>query len=128
LDIELIYFNDIEKEKDQVAVDSVGRLYSLISGKEYKPDDPEFEEFISRESGSDSIDIHQAARMIVSEQLIDSIVHVFALKRKQNLEEYLVSRNDSTQIRFLLSNPESPKNVGATPTFEVKYSMKDSEF
>jgi hypothetical protein len=128
LDIELIYFNDIEKEKDQVAVDSVGRLYSLISGKEYKPDDPEFEEFISRESGSDSIDIHQAARMIVSEQLIDSIVHVFALTRKQNLEEYLVSRNDSTQIRFLLSNPESPKNVGASPTFEVKYSMKDSEF
>mgnify|MGYP001812898130 FL=1 len=91
LDIELIYFNDIEKEKDQVAVDSVGRLYSLISGKEYKPDDPEFEEFISRESGSDSIDIHQAARMIVSEQVIDSIVHVFALTRKQNLEEYLLS-------------------------------------
>jgi hypothetical protein len=127
LDIELIYFNDIEKEKDKVAVDSVGKLYSLKSGKEYKLDSPEFEEFLVRESGSDSIDIHKAARMIVTEQVIDSIVHVFALIRKQNLEQYLVSKNDSTQIRFLLSNPESPKNVGATPTFEVKYSMKDSE-
>jgi hypothetical protein len=127
LDIELIYFNDIEKEKDQVAIDSVGRLYKLKSGKEYKLDDPEFEEFLSRESGSDSIDIAKSARMMVTEQVLDSIVHVYALTRKQNLEQYLTSKNDSTQIRFILSNPESPKNVGATPTFEVKYSMKDSE-
>ncbi len=127
LDIELIYFNDYEKEKDQVAIDSLVRLYSIQSGKEYKLDDPDFQTFLSQESGSDSIEIHKAARMMITEQVIDSLVHAYALIRKQNLVQYLVSKNDSTQIRFLLSNPESPKNVGATPTFEVKYSMKDSE-
>ena len=127
LDIELVYFNDIEREKDQVAMDSLAQLYSIQSGEEVKMDDPKFEEFLIRESGSDSSDIRKAARMILTEQVIDSIVHRYALIRKQNLEDYLVSKNDSTQIRFLLSNSESPKNVGVMPTFEVKYSMKETE-
>jgi len=127
LDIELVYFNDVEKEKDQLAIDSVGKMFSMQSGKEFKLDDPDFENFLAQETGSDSLDIHKASRMIVSEQAMDTVIHRYALTRRQNLERYLTSKNDSTQIRFLVSNPDSPKNIGVPPTFEVKYSMKETE-
>lgn len=127
LDIELVYFNDIETEKRQITVNEAGKLFTSETGKNYRNYEKDFIDFLKEKTKADSLDIVEASKTIVPATIIDSLSILFAQTRKNSLEKYLHSVNDSTQIRFNLSDSKSPKNVGSLPQFETKYSMSEEQ-
>jgi hypothetical protein len=123
LKIELVYFNDIEAEKRQITVDEAGKQFLANTGKNYHTDEKDFLAFLEERTQSDSVDIVDASRKLVSATTVDSLASLFAQTRKSSIEKYLHLTNDSTLIQFLIPDPQSPKNVGSLPQFELKYSM-----
>ena len=123
LKIELVYFNDLEKERRQIAVDEAGKLFMDKTGKDYRTKEEDFIDFLKEKTAADSVDIVEASRTLVPVAMLDSLADLYAQSRKSSLDKYLHQVNDSTQIRFLIPDPQSPKNVGSFPQFELKYSM-----
>lgn len=125
--IELIYFNDVEKEKDQIAINEAGKLFMAKTGKDYLEDEDEFIEFLKVEAKSDSLEILDASKLIIPATTVDSLADLFANTRRNSLENYLRATSDSTQIQFINPDPRSPKNVGSYPQFETKFSMTSEQ-
>jgi hypothetical protein len=123
LKIELVYFNDVEKERRQIAVDEAGKLFLDKTGKDYRVKEEDFIDFLKEKTKADSVDIVEASRVLVPVTTIDSLAGLYEMTRKSSIEKYLNQVNDSTQIKFLIPDPQSPKNVGSFPQFELKYSM-----
>ncbi len=127
LEIELVYFNDIETERRQITVNEAGKLFRSETGKNYLSDEKDFIDFLKEKTKADSVDIQEASKTMVPSTTIDSLSVLFAQTRKNSLEKYLHSKYDSTQIRFIIPDPQSPKNVGSLPLFETKYSMSNEK-
>jgi hypothetical protein len=127
LKIELVCFNDIEAEKNQIAVNEAGKLFMSNTGKDYRSNEKDFIDFLREETMSDSLGIVEASNKLVAATVVDSISFLFEQTRKNSLEKYLHTVNDSTQIRFIGFDPKSPKNVGSIPQFETKYSLTDEK-
>jgi hypothetical protein len=98
MEIELIYFNDTDKEAEEVIMSATGR--DSIEIRTLDPASPELLE-------------------------ADSMVVAFNQTRISMVEQYLLSASDSTQIVISRSDPRDPLNVGSRPKFEMRYSMKD---
>lgn len=127
LAIELVYFNDVEKEKEQIAISEAGKLFMAKTGKDYLKDQDKFIEFLNVEANSDSLDIAAASKIIIPTATIDSLTNLFANTRRSSLENYLRATSDSTQIHIIIPDPRSPKNLGSFPQFEAKYSMTSEQ-
>ena len=127
LEIELVYFNDIEAEKNQIAVNEAGKIFMSNTGKNYLSNEKDFIDFLREKTMSDSLGIVEASNKLVPAAVVDSISFLFEHTRKNSLEKYLHTINDSTQIRFIEYDPKSPKNVGSIPQFETKYSLSDEK-
>ena len=80
-----MYFNDVAKEKEQIA----------------------------------------AGNMRMEEEQVEKQAILFNGSRVSVLENYLNSANDSTQIKFSVSNPDDPKNTGSKPVFRIIYSLNE---
>jgi len=126
LEIELVYFNDAEIEKQKIAVAEAGKLFAAKTNKDYKTDNIDFIDFLKSETETDSVDIITASEKLISATTIDSLLVQFAEIRRNNIEQYLINTSDSTDIKVVIPNSKSPKNIGVEPTFEVKYSMKSN--
>ena len=127
LEIELMYFNDQQKEKEALAVAEAGRQYTAQTSKDYKEDEEGFMAYLAEKAGSDSIDVAQVCLKLADPALLDTLLDTFNKYRYDRVKQYLTMANDSTRIITSVSNPSAPKNVGSLPVFEVKYSMKNPE-
>ena len=125
LGIELVYFNDIEKERGQICIAEAGKQFSSETGKDYLTDKEDFKKYVTKEVQSDSIDLTLACLELTDKVVIDSLAAIFKEKRISLVNDYLMFANDSTCIFTSFSNSEAPGNIGSIPRFEVKYSMTD---
>jgi hypothetical protein len=100
LEIELLYFNDLDLEKKQIALELAGT------------------------SSADTLEEDLTMTMV---ETIDSTAHLFTSIRLSQVENYLFTKNDSTTIQVFKSDIRAPQNVGSNPRFEVKYSVKEAE-
>ncbi len=124
--IELVYFNDREIEKQQIAVDMARKLFVEKTGKDFRNDGRSFISFLGLETKMehDSMDIGEASEKLIEASAIDQLMARIENSRRSNIEEYLSRVSDSSGIRVFAPDAKSPKNTGAKPTFEVKYTMK----
>jgi hypothetical protein len=127
LEIEMVYFNDIEIEKEHIAIAEASKAFTSVSGNEAAENEEAFLEYLHSESQDDSLSVLQASMRIIPGTTLDSIAEVLASKRKILLEEYIRNANDSSQIKTFVPEAEAPKNMGSKPVFEIKYSLKQSE-
>jgi hypothetical protein len=127
LEIELVYFNDVEREKKQIVVEEAGKLFELESGKNYRTNEKEFIEFLKGKTETDSVEIVTASFTLIPSERVDSIAKLFAQTRRAGIENYLHKMSDSTAIKVFIPDPRSPKNAGSEPRFEVKYSIEGME-
>jgi len=100
MEIELVYFNDPEREAREI---------------------------VMAETGGDSIQILTLDPASPEITAADSMVVVFSETRIRQIEQYLHAVSDSAQIMLSRSDPKDPLNVGSRPRFEMRYSMKDEE-
>ena len=125
LEIELVYFNDSDKEKEAIAVAEAGKIFLQETSKDYTKDEEGFRQFLRSKVAVDTMDINPAAMKMAKPVVLDSIVNLNATVRKEQIDKYLFSKNDSTGIYTTISNKDAPKNTGSFPLFEVKYSIKN---
>jgi len=100
LEIELLYFNDLDLEKNQIALE------------------------LAAASPTDSLENDPGKREVGR---IDSIADLFTSVRLAQIKGYLFAQNDSTEIQVYPSDSRAPQNMGSNPRFEVKYSVKEAE-
>jgi hypothetical protein len=97
LGIELIYYNDSDKETEYFFLEEAGEHRISLSE-------------------ADSVDLARSC----SER-----TEQFTFTRFKLVDSYLKSTKDSTAIVITRSHEDAPGNVGSTPKFEVKYSMEE---
>jgi hypothetical protein len=127
LGIELVYFNDVEIEKEIIALDEVGKMFYAETNQDYWANEDAFRQFVKTIVPNDTLEVTKACLQIAGQTMVDSLARLFSDRRYAIINNYLFTANDSTMIRNSVSNPNAPKNVGSKPIFEVKYSMKEEE-
>ncbi len=125
LKIDLVYFNDIDKQKEAIAENEAGKLYYKKTKRDYIKDKEGFETFLLKNANSDSLDYQNACLLLATPQLVDSLTLLYSETRFSNISGYLHSVNDSTYITTKYSDPGAPENVGISPVFKIEYSMID---
>ncbi len=124
LEIEMIYFNDRQLEKEEIAVAIMKDTFKQSGGN--PTSEKAFEEFLRNKLARDSIRVTKACYELVDQSRVDSIASSFEKTRIQNLKGLLGSKSDTTQIIVSVGALKSPKNLGSKPVFEMKYSIKDT--
>ena len=123
LEIELIYFNDTEKEKSQIAIDQAGKKFYEKTREDRNNNPEKFKEFVLSKTENDTLSLEEACLNLSDQLMLDSLVGLYGKTRFDIINRYLRQQNDSTLIQLSMSNPKAPKNVGSNPVFEVKYGI-----
>lgn len=122
LGIELVYFNDVEKERQAIAMDMIGEKFN--SKKRNYLDDPKgFAKYVRRKAKNDTIDVGEACLQMVKQSKVDTLVGTLKNERLNSLQTYLETQSDSTNVSFYIPDADAPKNVGSIPIFEIKFSI-----
>ena len=123
--IEIMYFNDVDLEKKEIAVDEAGKLFTAAKGLDYRKEKDQFTAFLSEKLKSDSINAISGSVQLIGEQKLDSIQQSYAQKRIRKIEAALLNIDSTTKIKVVIPNKEVPENVGSRPVFELKYSIDE---
>jgi len=125
LNIELAYFNDRTKEKEQIGLEETGRIFREQTGNDYTRQSEAFEAFLKRTLVKDTIDLYNDCIKLAGREKIDTISKDHDNLRIKMVEDYLKSKDSVSKIKIFIPNPEAIKNVGSQPVFEVKFSMEE---
>jgi len=123
--IELAYYNDINLEKREIAVEEAGKLFNTSTGADFKKDNTRFLSFLTDKVQSDTVNIFTGSIKLIGNQKLDSLQNSFAQKRISKIEAALHAAYDSTKIKVFIPNKEVPENVGSRPDFEIKCFMDE---
>jgi len=123
--IEMAYYNDVELEKRQIAVEEAGKLYNTATGSDYKKEKDQFTAFVAKRLQSDTVKLESGSLRLIGNQKLDSIQNSYAKKRINKIESALHTIDSTSRIKILIPNKEVPENVGSRPTFELKFSIDE---
>ncbi len=125
LKISMQYFNDIEKEKDQISIIESIKLFTKNTKSDYKENPDGFNNFIKLKTNKDTVILENDCRFIIGEKVIDSLYQNYSNIRITKINDYLQSKNNSTKITIEPLHKGVPKNTDSKPVFEMKYSVED---
>jgi hypothetical protein len=125
LTIELAYFNDREKEKDQVGIEEAGRIFKEKTGNDYLKESDQFKSFLKTTLGKDSIDLYVDCIKVAGIEKVNAISLNRDNLRVKLIENYINSKDTASHIRIFVPNAEVIKNAGSLPVFEIKFSMEE---
>jgi len=123
--IELTYFNDIELEKNEIAMGEAGKLFKASTGSDYTREKAQFTTFLAQKLKSDTISPVSGSLLLIGNHKLDSIQNSYAQKRIHKIEAALHSIDSTTRIKMATPNKEVPENVGSRPVFELKFSVDE---
>jgi len=123
--IELASYNDIELEKQEIAIDEAGKLFKAATGADYKREKKQFATFLSEKLKADTVNMISGSLKLIGDHKLDSIQNRYSQLRIHKIEKALHNINDSTKVRMLIPNREVPENVGSRPVFELKFSIEE---
>jgi hypothetical protein len=123
--IEMAYYNDVELEKREIAVEEAGKLFNTATGSDYKKEKDQFTTFVAKKLKSDTITLETGSLQLIGSQKLDSIQNSYAKKRISRIESALHMIDSTSKIKILIPNKEVPENVGSRPIFELKFSIDE---
>ncbi|MEN8224017.1 MAG: DUF748 domain-containing protein [Bacteroidota bacterium] len=123
LDIQLVYFVDMDLEKEAIAIKQKGEEFRDTTSLDYHDHEAEFLNYLRTRAMNDSVDIADAAVMLCDAFKLDSAAVYLSQYRIQQLQSYITDKNDSSKIRVHGYHPDAPKNVGASPYFQLEYAI-----
>jgi len=123
--IEMAYYNDVELEKQAIAVEEAGKLFNVATGTDYKKEKEQFAAFVAQKIQPDTLDLLKGCMQLIGNHQIDSIQRSFAQTRIRKIEAALHAVDDSTRIKMLIPDKNAPENVGSRPVFELKFSIDE---
>jgi hypothetical protein len=125
LKTDLVYYNDVELQKNAIAAAEAGKLYYRQTKKDYLNDENGFEVFLLEHTNADSLDYNLACRILATPNLVDSLSDSFDKYRIILVDNYLKTASDSIAIHIRVSDDKAPENSGSNPLFKIEFSMKD---
>ena len=123
MNIALNYFNDIGLEQNEIAKAEAGKQFQVATGADYLKESTRFSAFLREKLGKDSLGIEMGCRLLVGERKLDSLQEVISGARIRQLESALKRFDETTRIKVVVPNRETPENVGSRPVFELKCSL-----
>ncbi|MEJ2595996.1 MAG: DUF748 domain-containing protein [bacterium] len=123
LGITLVYFNDVNKEKEAIATDMIGSKFNNRK-RDYRKDKQAFAEYVRKKVKNDTMDVGQACLQLIDPAKADTLLKDLKNERFNSLREYLFSLTDSTRIELYVPDEDAQKNIGSKPVFEIKYSIR----
>jgi len=123
--IELVYYNDVEIEKQQIAIEEAGKRFKSATGADYTKEKAQFSSFLAEKLQKDTIDMVSGSALLIGSHQIDSIHSVYTRMRISEIESALHAANDSSKINIFIPDKEVPENVGSRPVFELKFSIDE---
>jgi len=123
--IDLAYYNDVELEKKEIAVEEAGKLFNAATGADYKKEKDQFTSFLAKKLQSDTVKMESGSLQLIGNHKLDSIQNSYSQKRIGKIMAELHAINDSTRIKMMIPNKEAPENVGSRPIFELKFSIDE---
>ena len=123
--IEMAYYNDIELEKQEIALEEAGKRFNAATGTDYQKEKEQFTAFVAQKIMPDTLELLKGCMQLIGNHQIDSIQSSFTLTRIRKIEAALHAVDDSTRIKMLIPNKDAPENVGSRPVFELKFSIDE---
>ena len=123
--IEMAYYNDIELEKREIAVNEASRLFSAATGADAKKEKAQFLAFIAQKLQSDTVSLISGSVQLIGNQKLDSIQQSYTQNRIRKIEAALHQVDTTSKIKVIIPNREAPENVGSRPVFELKFSVEE---
>ena len=123
--IEMAYYNDIELEKQEIALEEAGKRFNTATGADYQKEKKQFAAFVAQKIMPDTLELLKGCMQLIGNHQIDSIQSSFTLTRIRKIEAALHAVDDSTRIKMLIPNKDAPENVGSMPVFELKFSIDE---
>lgn len=125
LNIELAYFNDRLKEKEQIGFEEALSVFEKQTGDKYDSNNEEFLDFLKTSLQKDSIDLFNDCIKIAGVERVDSVSRYRDSLRVKLIEDYMGLKDTISHFNILIPSIESVKNVGSMPVFEIKFSMEE---
>lgn len=125
MQIELHYLNDRKLERTDAAKQIVEATYQSETGKEATGHRNDYMNFLKEKSGQDSMLTQDYEMLLAPAAQVDSIVLSRENLRIDQVKNYLISKNDSTQIRVIGYKSDEVLNIGSRPRFAISYVLKE---
>jgi hypothetical protein len=127
LQITMAYFVDSTLLREAIARETIGMQFNKDTGKEYLKNEKDFNAYVFKKVGNDSLEITRAIRVLTENEPIDSI----ASQRKEvilkKVNSYLQGNYPITTIKIKQGNSDAPENSGAYPKFLITYGLLGEE-
>lgn len=123
--IEMQYLNDRKLERADAASQIMQSEYMRVHQKDAGNHRPDYLKFLKETSGQDSMAMQDFELLLAPAAQVDSIVLTRQTQRIDMVKNYLLAKNDSTQIRILGYSKDEVMNIGSRPRFAIKYLLKE---
>jgi len=125
MNIELAYFNDRAKEKEQIGYEIAGSIFRDQRGGDYISQSDEFKAFLRSTLTKDTTDLYNDCIKVAGIEKVALISNDRDNLRLKLVEDYVKSKDSLFRIKIFVPDIEAIKNVGSQPVFEVKFSMEE---
>ncbi len=125
LQINMVYLVDNDQQKEVIALDEAGKMFKKDTNKDYLKDRAEFDAYLKKKVGVDSLSVNQAVGILTKDIKLDSLSNFYNQSRLNSTMNYLKSVNDFTQIKIIESDSILPKSPDNYPFFKMEYKMKE---
>ncbi|MDN3203200.1 DUF748 domain-containing protein [Algoriphagus sediminis] len=122
LAITMDYFVDERLFTEAIAVNMVGEEFNS-KRRDYTKQTEEFEKYVRKQTGKDSISVTDAIMELTKDQNVDSIRDARIQSMIDKVIDFLESEGPDNRIKVQRGDQKAPENIGAYPTFKITYDM-----
>ena len=127
LKITMTYYVDSTLLTEALAAEYVGLQFNKDTGDDYLKNEKDFNTYIFKKVGNDSLDITSAIRQLTEDQPVDSLARTRRDVVMKKVDSYLKQEYPITNIELKQGKPEAPENSGAYPKFLITYGLIGEE-
>jgi hypothetical protein len=127
LKITMTYFVDSSLLTEALSAEHVGLQFNKDTGADYLKNEKDFNSYVFKKVGNDSLDIKKAIRVLTESEPIDSIANQRKEVIIKKVNSYLQGNYPITNIELKQGNSDAPENSGAYPKFLITYGLLGEE-
>jgi len=127
LKITMTYYVDPTLLSEALSAEYVGLQFNNDTGDDYLKNEKDFNAYVFKKVGNDSLSITKAIKLLTENQAIDSLASNRREVIMKKVNSYLQLNYPITNIQLKQGNPEAPENSGAYPKFLITYGLLGEE-
>jgi hypothetical protein len=113
--------------REAIATETIGMRFNKHSGKEYLKNEKDFNAYVFKKVGNDSLSITRAIGVLTESEPIDSLASHRSEVIMKKVNSYLQGNYPITTIKIKQGNSDAPENSGAYPKFLITYGIVGEE-